>query len=202
MRAMSRLSPPASQALAISGEPGIVADQHDARRRIGKGANDRVDRRRASHRRAPARRALRPPRPGVEHDRRRFARALGGGENHEIRDHARLGDEGGDPLGVAPAPLDERAVIVAARGRGDRFGVAEEQETAHGTNFGLRRAEAQARHRQRISASRRALATMEKGQALEQVHVLLVLRSARRAAAESACLGSRSRKVSGRNVLD
>ena len=116
-------------------------------RRIGKGANDRLDAGAGRIVEARLRARFDPLRPRLEDDRGRFPRAQRAREDHEVRDHARLGEEGGDVSGVAPPALDQGAFVIAANCVGHRLGVSQKQETAHGPLLGRGRAEAQAERR-------------------------------------------------------
>jgi hypothetical protein len=51
--------------------------------------------------------------------------------DNQLGDQAGSGDEGGDPRRVSAAALDQRAVVIVVAGKGGRFGVAEQQQSAH-----------------------------------------------------------------------
>ena len=113
------------------GEAGIVADQHHAGAAVGQGAHDRFDRgaRRFVEARLDPR--LDHARPGGARNLGGLARAPGAGMDHQLRHQAGSGDEGGDPRRVAAAALDQRALVIVVAGHHGRFGVAEQQQSAH-----------------------------------------------------------------------
>ena len=109
-----------------------MADQHNAGAAVGQGAHDGFERLARRFIEAWLDPRLDQARPGGARDLGGLARAPRAGMDHQIGDQAGGGDEGADPRRVAAAALDQRALVIVVAGEDGRFGVAEQQQSAHG----------------------------------------------------------------------